>query len=244
MTTFPAEYEHAGQRLVGQMALPPGADRAPAVLVMHEGRGIGGASLERINRLSALGYVAFACDMFGDGRRYAPADAGEPLNALLNDSAKLRDRAMAAVDMLKARPEVDASRVAAIGFCFGGKCVLELARAGADLRLFISYHGILTTDQPAATGAVKGKVVAFCGDDDPFAPICHIDAWRDEMIAVQAQWQLVLFGGTRHSFTDPEAGAMADVPGVEYSPSADRQSWSTTLALLEEHIGPPSQLPA
>jgi dienelactone hydrolase len=236
------EYHHAGDLLVGQIAVPDGEGRRPAVLVMHDAVGLGGVVPERIRRLAGMGYVAFASDMYGNGVRFDdPMQAGPSNMDLMGNPEKLRSRVLAAFDVLRARPEVDPTRIAAIGFCFGGMCVLELARSGADAKLVISYHGLLTTKIPAQPGVVKAKVVLFCGDLDIYAPPEDVATFRGEMNAAEADWQATIYGRTLHAFTDPRAAEMTAIPGLGYCPVADRLSWAGTTALLEDVLGSPGQ---
>ncbi len=127
---------------------------------------------------------------------------------------------------------MDAQRVAAIGYCFGGFCVLELARAGADVKAVVSYHGLLSTSLPAQRGAIKGEVVVYTGAKDPHAPHEHVEALRKELDAAEAHHQITVFSEAFHSFTDPDADALG-MPGIAYNALADRVSWAGTLAVLE-----------
>src|SRR5579862_1778834 len=150
-------FDHDGVELVGQIAVPEKPGPHPAVMVMHTALGLGGMMRERVSRLAQLGYVAVATDMFGGGVDYHtdPKSAGAMVKDLLSPPQRLRARAVAWYEQLKARPEVDPQAIAAIGFCFGGQCVLELARSGADLKAVVSFHGLLSTSMPAALGAIR-----------------------------------------------------------------------------------------
>jgi dienelactone hydrolase len=223
-------FGHAGAALVGLAAFPDGPGPHPAVLVMHNALGLGEQVKRSAQRLAALGYIAIATDMYGGG---AGTDgAVSAYTALHENTGLIRERAVAWFDHVAAMPQVDAQRVAAIGYCFGGQCVLELARSGADVKVVVSYHGLLTTPTPAQPGAVRGQVAAYCGRLDPFAPLEHITALREEFEAAGAHFQLTIFGDAAHGFTDPDAGAMGR-PGIAYDRIADRVSWAGTVALLE-----------
>jgi dienelactone hydrolase len=223
---------HEGAVLEGQMAVPDAPGPHPAVMVMHNAYGLGPHMRDVACRLAGEGYVALATDMYGGGVHHEdPKVAGSSIKLLWDNPDFLRSRVVAWYDLLKARAEVDAVRVAAIGYCFGGQCVLELARSGADAKAVISYHGLLTTARPAATGEVKGQVAIFTGAKDPYAPHDHVDAFRGEMIAAGARWQITEFGEAYHAFTDPGCDRIA-VSGVAYDPLADKVSWAGTLALL------------
>ena len=154
----------------------------PGVLVFHEGLGLGEFAMERARRLADLGYVALAADMFGDRRQASNLQQVATLvGGLRAEPEKLRARGRAALATLAALPEVDAARLAAIGFCFGGSVVLELAREGADLKAVVSFHGVLTTKMPAQSGRVKASVLVLTGAEDPLAPPDQVAAFENEM---------------------------------------------------------------
>lgn len=224
---------HEGADLIGQLAVPKGEGPHPAVLIVHNAHGIGPHMHDRATVLAAEGYAALAADMYGGGIYYGvPEDAGEPFQSLVTNPGRLRARVNAWLDALKALPEVDATRIAAIGYCFGGLCVLELARSGADAKAVVSYHGILKTGQPAEAGAVKARVAVYTGAKDPYAPLSDVDALRDELAAAGATYDITIFGDAYHSFTDPGANGMGR-DGIAYDAMADKLSWAGTLALLK-----------
>ena len=227
-------FEHDDVELVGQMAVPDTPGPHPAVMVMHTALGLGEMMRERASRLAQLGYVAVATDMYGGGVDYHtdPKAAGELVKGLLSPPQRLRARAVAWYEQLKARPEVDPKAIAAIGFCFGGQCVLELARSGADVKAVVSFHGLLSTSMPATAGAIKGQVAIYTGARDPYAPAEHVTALQQELAAAGARFQVMVFSDACHAFTDPNAAAMGR-EGIAYDAIADRVSWAGTLALLE-----------
>jgi dienelactone hydrolase len=229
LSTF--DYAHEGVALRGQLATPTGSGPHPAVLVMHDAHGLGAVVRERAERLAAAGYVALATDMYGDGRLFTNESAGAPFMELQENPTLLRGRILAALEALKALPQVDKSRIGAIGFCFGGQCVLELARSGADVKAVVSFHGLLKTRQPAQAGAVKAKVLVLTGAKDPYAPLEDVAAFEGEMIAAGADWQVTTYGEAWHAFTDPKAETK-NVPGVRYDPLVDKLSWAQTTAYL------------
>ena len=145
----------------------------------------------------------------------------------------IRSRIVAWFDALVQRSEVDAARVASIGYCFGGTCAMELARSGANVKASVSLHGILSTHAPAKPGAITGDVVAWCGEDDPHSPPDQVEAFRAEMRDAGARCQITVFGQVVHAFADPEAGAMGR-DGIAYDARADAVSWAGTVALLGE----------
>ena len=230
----PVELEHEGTLLRGYAAVPDGTKPAPAVLVMHSALGISHQVNESTARkLADLGYVAVCTDMYGAHLEGAPLeDAGLAYAENHADPDKQRARTVAWLDHVASRPDVDGERVAAVGFCYGGTTVLELARSGANVKAAISYHGILTTHAKAAPGAVRAHVVAYCGAGDPYAPLDDVDALRQELTDAGATYQVTIFGAAGHGFTDPEAGSL-DLEGVYYHELSNDLSWSGTLVLLE-----------
>ena len=231
-------FDHDGVELVGQMAVPEKPGPHPAVMVMHTALGLGEVVRERVRRLAQLGYVAVATDMYGGGVSYHTdrKSGGTAMMALLSPPQRLRARAAAWYEQLKARPEVDARSVAAIGFCFGGQCVLELARSGADVKAVVSFHGLLSTSMPAVPGAIHGQVAVYTGAKDPYAPADHVMALQQEMTAAGAHFQIMVFSEALHGFTDPNSDSPG-MDGIAYDPIADRVSWAGAIALLEATIG-------
>jgi dienelactone hydrolase len=207
--------------------------------VVHEGGGINPHPKARARRLAAeLGYVALACDMYGNGEFTTdPKRRSELMGELRDDPRKLRARAQAGLDALTSRPEVDRARLAAIGFCFGGMTVLELARSGANIAGVVSFHGFLATELPAAAGAVKAKVLACHGTDDPFAPAEQVAAFVNEMRSAGADYQVNLYGAAAHGFTRSDAASLG-MAGVAYEPRADVRSWAAMKTFFEELFGP------
>jgi dienelactone hydrolase len=237
----PFDYRDGDELFRGQIATPAGPGPHPAVLVMHDARGLGELARRRAVKLAEMGYVGLATDMYGAEAKYDlanPLDGGRLMLALHEEPEKLRGRVVAAFEALKAYPQVDASRIGALGFCFGGQCVLELARSGADVKSVVSFHGLLTSKLPAKQGAVKAKVLVMTGAKDPYAPLEHVDGFREEMTAAGAQWQVTIYSEGYHAFTDPKAADMGDVvPGVRYDPLLDKLSWAQAMAMLEATIG-------
>lgn len=228
---------HDGVALKGQLARPANAGAPlPVVLVFPSALGLGSHALAAVERLAGTGWLALGVDLYGD-RLYSDygEDAGEA-GALFQDFRQtpgaVRSRALAWFDRAASLPGADPERIAAIGYCFGGYCVLELARAGAGLKAAVSYHGLLTTALPAEPGAISGQVAAYCGAADPYAPPEAVEVLRGELTAAGARHQITVFSGVEHAFTDPEAGKMGR-PGIAYDALADRVSWAGTLALLE-----------
>jgi dienelactone hydrolase len=205
------------------------------VLVFHEGLGLGEFAMERARRLAGLGYVALAADMFGDRRQATNLqEVATLVGGLRAEPEKLRGRGRAALAALAALPQVDAGRLAAIGFCFGGSVVLELAREGADLKAVVSFHGVLATKMPAQPGLVKASVLVCTGVDDPLAPPEQVADFENEMRTGGVKdWQVIAYGNTLHGFTNPAAdGSMMRT--ASYNEQADRRSWASMKSLFDE----------
>jgi dienelactone hydrolase len=231
----PVELDHDGTHLRGYAALPDSPGPSPAVLVMHSALGIAYERNEiTARKLADLGCVAVCTDMYGAEHEGVSAnDAGRAYADILATPEVQRARTVAWFEHVASRPDVDATRVAAIGFCYGGMTALELARSGADVKAVVSYHGTLGTHARAEPGVVRAHVVAYCGSDDPFAPLADVDALRHELIDARVHdYQITVFGGVAHGFTDPGSAALG-IDGVEYDELAQELSWRGTLALLE-----------
>lgn len=232
MPSLPLEYETEGGRRIGHLALPETAEAAPGVLVLHGGGGLGPHAKARADLLAQLGYVAFAPDLFG--HRVEGLEAAEALTGrLVEDLTDLRARCAEGLDVLRARPEVDARRLAAIGFCFGGQAAIELARGGHALRAVVAFHARLHTARPEDSVRISGAVLACLGDSDRFVPREERDAFLENMTASGVDCQMLLFSGVSHGFTDRNADA-SGIPGLRYDARADRRAWSAMRSLLDE----------
>jgi dienelactone hydrolase len=233
MHTETIEYAAGETELEGYLAVAdPGAGRRPGVVVAHAWRGRDAFADSRAQRLAELGYVGFAADVYGRGL-FGTTDerARSLMEPLVADRRLLRQRIGAAVRTLAAHQTVDPRRIAAIGFCFGGLTVLELARGGAEVRGVVSFHGLLAPG-PVAARHIGCKVLALHGHDDPLVPPGHVAAFASEMTAAGADWQMVVYGGAMHAFTNPAANEPAR--GLRYDASADRRSWRAMETFLEE----------
>jgi dienelactone hydrolase len=233
----PVICNHEGVGLQGLVAEPSTTGPHPAVLVMHTALGLGKQMRHQVLTLAKMGYIAVATDMYGGGACYTnPAEAGSAFSSLRNNPQLLRARTVAWHALVSGMANVDPKRIGAIGYCFGGHCVLELARSGADVKAVVSFHGLLETSMPAQRGAIKGIVSVYTGAKDPYAPEEHVQAFRHEMTAAEAQWQVTVFGDAEHGFTDPDASKMKR-PGIAYHGLADRMSWAGTASLLATELG-------
>jgi len=235
MQTRDVDYRSEEAKLCGYLACNESSEPRPGVLVFHEGLGLGDFAMERARRLAGLGYVALAADMFGERRQARNLqEVATLVGGLRAEPTKLRARGRAALETLASLPQVDPQRLAAIGFCFGGSVVLELARAGADLKAVVSFHGVLATKMPAVAGQVKASVLVLTGADDQLAPPDQVADFENEMrIAAVRDWQVISYGNTLHGFTNPAAdGSMLRT--AVYNAQADRRSWAAMQSLFDE----------
>jgi len=208
--------------------------KRPGVLVAPEWTGVNDYARGRAKQLAGMGYVAFVFDPYGGGRNAADVkQSAEWSGALKNDRAELRRRINAALATLRQQEQVDPKKVAAIGYCFGGTSVLELARGGADVLGVVSFHGGLSTTTPAKAGEVKAKVLVCHGAVDPFVPPEEVAKFEQEMGDAKVDWQLVKYADSVHSFTNPDASKRG-MNGVGYNEAADRRSWAAMQAFLKE----------
>jgi dienelactone hydrolase len=235
MKTQNIEYRDGDVTLQGFVAFDDQtSQKRPGVLVMPEAFGLGPHAKQRAERLAALGYVALAGDPYGNGLLVKDLqEAIKHAGALREDPAKFRQRARVALDKLASLPQVDSSRLAAIGFCMGGTFSLELARDGAPLRGVVSFHGGLETQRPAVAGQVKAKILVCHGNDDPFVPVAQVTALAEELTTAKADWQIISYGGTVHSFTNPEADSVG-MAGLAYNKLSDERSWKAMASFFEE----------
>lgn len=227
-------YNHGEQELHGFLShLEVEDSPKPAVIIAHDWSGRNDFACEKAQALARLGYVGFALDMYGKGRIGTTTDEKMALmEPLANDRYLLRERIRAAFDAVNAMQEVDSSRIAAIGFCFGGLCVLDLARSGVELAGAVSFHGMLNSPQDLNTETIHAKILALHGYDDPMVKPAQVNDFCEEMTLAQADWQVHLYGNTKHGFTNPKADDHK--AGILYDATADRRAWLAMKNFLEE----------
>ncbi len=235
IVTRTVEYGQDGTVMRGFLAYDDAfTGKRPGVLVVHEWWGLNDFARDRALKLAGLGYVALAADMYGGGATTRDRDeAGKLAGALLGNPDLLRARARAALQVLAADPRVDPKRLAAIGFCFGGTTVLELAYSGADLAGVASFHGGLPKARPDDLKRIKAAVLVLHGADDPHVSPADIAAFEQAMRQAGADWQMVFFGGAVHGFTNPAAGNN-QAAGVAYEARAARRSWRCLQEFFRE----------
>ncbi len=211
------------------------AGKRPAVLVIHQWTGLTDYEKRRSRMLAELGYNVFAADIYGQGIRSAPPEAGEVAGKYKTDRTLFRARLTAALDQLKADEYTDGKRIAAIGYCFGGTGALELARAGTDIAGVVSFHGGLAAadGMEAQVGKIPAEILVLHGADDPFEPAAEVAKFMQEMKDAKADWQMDFYGGAVHSFTHKEAGDDAS-KGAAYNARADQRSWDAMKLFFKE----------
>ncbi len=238
ITAETIEYEYNGVTLQGYLAYDASqTGMRPGVIVVHEWWGLNDYPKMRARQLAELGYVAFAVDMYGNGATATTADdAGAMAGKVMGDTQLERGRINAALDLFKQRGDVDPDKIAAIGYCFGGGVVLELARSGADLAGVVSFHGVFSTNAPAGKGDIKAKILVLSGTDDKSASVEQVGLLEDEMRNAGADYQINLYGNAVHAFSNPAAGNDPST-GVAYNAEADRRSWKAMLDFFDEIFG-------
>ncbi|MGD1095272.1 MAG: dienelactone hydrolase family protein, partial [Bryobacteraceae bacterium] len=208
-------------------------DRRPGIMVVHGSAGLDNHAKSRSQRLAEMGFVVFACDMFGDGVAGDRQRVLARIKELTGDPTRLCQRARAGIEVLASHPQVD-GRLAAVGYCFGGMTVLELARAGIELAAVVSVHGSLKTTRPAQTAAVKAKILVCHGALDPHVPASDVTGFMEEMNLAGVDYQFIVYGGAMHGFTHEDA-AIFKAPGVAYHPLADARS-STAMQVFFDQV--------
>lgn len=234
VVTQTIEYKHGDVVLEGLLAYDDAVkEKAPGVLIVHEWWGCNDYAKQRARDIAALGYVAFALDMYGKGVTATEAEEAKKLSGpFYQDTALLRGRAQAGLDVLAKSDKVDPKRIAAIGYCFGGTTVLQLALGGADLVGVVSFHGGLFQIPADTKSPIKARILVCHGADDPFIKKEDLDGFQDGLRKLKADWQLVSYGNAVHSFTNP--GADGKIPGAQHNAAAETRSWAHMQTFLKE----------
>lgn len=230
LVTKVVHYQGGDTKLTGYLAYDTKfKGKRPGILVVHEWWGQNAYPRKRAEMLARLGYVAFALDMYGNGKTAShPDDAGKFARMVSSNMPLAKVRFLAALDQLKANPLTDKDKIAAIGYCFGGGIVLQMARQGVDIKGVVSFHGSLGTNEPAQPGKVKARVMVFNGEADPFTTREQIAAFKQEMEKAGVDYQFVSYPGAKHAFTNPDATALGkkfNLP-LAYNAKADKDSWA------------------
>jgi len=234
------DYSDGGETLTGYLIYDESvSSKRPGVVVYPEWWGLNTYARTRAAQLARLGYIAFAADIYGGGKQARNREeAGKFATRFRQDRPLMRRRAAAALDWLRDFRLAEPARLAAIGYCFGGTCVLELARSGGQFRAGVVFHGGLDAPAPAEPGAIQPEMLILHGAEDPLAPMEQVTAFADEMRRAGALWQLMLFSGAVHAFTNPDAGNDPST-GVAFNERAANRSWSEMKLFFLETIGLP-----
>ena len=228
------EYRDGDVVLEGLLAWDDAVAKAPGVLIVHQWMGRTDYEEARAKQLAKEGYVAFALDIYGKGVRPGnPQEAGKVATIYKSDRKLYRRRLQLGLDQLRAQSMVDTKRVAAIGYCFGGTGVLELARTGADLKGVVSFHGGLDSLNPEEAKKIKAKILICHGADDPFVPVKDIEATKKELSDADVDWQMIYYSEAVHSFTQVMAGN-DNSRGAAYQERADKRSWQAMKSFFSE----------
>ena len=234
-------YQANGTTLKGYLAYDDAVKgKRPAVLVVHEWWGHNSYARKRADMLAGLGYTALAVDMYGDGKQANhPDEAGKFAAEVSKNMPLARARFEAGMQLLRKQKTVDAGQMAAIGYCFGGGVVLNMARIGEDLKGVASFHGSLATDNPAQPGKVKARIISFTGEDDAMINAATVAAFKQEMESAAANFKVVTYPGVKHSFTNPDADELGKKFGLPlaYNAAADKDSWQQATVFLREVFG-------
>jgi len=234
----PIEYKEGKTVLEGYLVYDDAVQgKRPGVVVVHDWMGPSAFTQDRADELAKMGYIALAADIYGKGAHpKSPDDAKKVAGLYKGNRPLLRARAQAALDTLLAQPQTDASRVAAIGYCFGGTTVLELARSGAPLAGVVTFHGGLDTPTPQDAKNIKAKVLVLHGADDPYVTPDQVAAFEKEMTDAQVDWQLIKYSGAVHAFAVPTAGS-DNSKGAAYNERAAHRAWQAMKDFFTEIFG-------
>jgi dienelactone hydrolase len=228
-------YQIGDQEFVGHLAWDDAlSGKRPGVLVVHEWWGLNDFARGRANELAKLGYVAFACDMYGGGKlAQRPDEAGQLVKQLTENFGEWQKRANSALDLLKQQPQCDAKRLAAIGYCFGGSTTLVLACSGAELVAVVTFHASLAAPSAEQAQAIRPSIVICHGSLDSFTSDDAMLKFRKALDEAHVDYEIDYYGGAKHGFAVPDADKRG-MPALGYNQEADQRSWSRMLALFEE----------
>jgi len=234
LKTQTIEYKQGDAVLEGYLAYDDALrGKRPGILVVHEWKGLNAYAKHRADMLAQLGFVAFAADIYGKGiRPQTISEAGAMSGKFKSDRPLLRARVNAGLDVLKSQSNVDINQLAAIGYCFGGTTVLELARSGADVKGIVSFHGGLSSPTPQDAKNIKGKVLALHGAADPFVNADEVTGFIKEMSEAKVNYRLIKYPGAMHGFTNPDNKNVP--PGALYNEAADKASWIEMQKFFKE----------
>jgi dienelactone hydrolase len=238
MHTEVVTYEADSLSMRGHLYVDGGGYRRPGVLVFPEAFGLSQHAKAQAERLARIGYVSLACDLHGEGQLMSDREAAlQIIKELRNNPVRIRARANGGLQVLRVRPEIDSSRIAAIGYCFGGTMALELARGGSDILGVVGFHSGLATVAPQDARSIKGKVLVCIGADDPSIPADQRIAFEKEMRDGGVDWQMHIYGGVVHSFTNPTADELGRPDLARYDAKAAARSWAEMRSFFEEIFG-------
>jgi dienelactone hydrolase len=231
-------YKVGDQEFVGHLAWDDAVSgKRPGILVVHEWWGLNDYARSRADALATLGYVAFACDMYGDGKfTQHPNEAMEMVAHVRQNIDEWQKRAVASLDILKQQPQCDPTRLAAIGYCFGGSTALILAYSGADLKAVATFHAALPVASPEQAQAIKPTIVVGHGASDSFVPEDAVHKFRKALDDAHVDYEIDYYAGAKHSFTVPDADTHGN-PGMSYNKKADERSWNRMVRLFDEKLG-------
>jgi dienelactone hydrolase len=228
------EYKEGDTTLEGYLAYDTaGPAKKPGILIVHDWLGLGPNTKMRAEMLAKLGYVAFAADIYGKGVRPDQKEAGKVAGTYKNNRPLMRARVNAGLSELEKQPGVDTSKIAAIGYCFGGTTVLELARSGANINGVVTFHGGLDSLHPEDAKQIKAKILILHGEDDPYVPADQVAAVEKELNDAKVDWQMIKYSGAVHAFTIKEAGN-DNSKGAAYNEKADKRSWQAMKDFFAE----------
>jgi dienelactone hydrolase len=232
--TEEVNYSEGGHNFRGFVSYDPSnAQPKPCVLIAHDWSGRNDFACQKAEQLASMGYVGFAVDMYGNAKLGHTKDEKRALlTEVMENRSQVPARMQAAFQKASSLSFVDPEKIAAIGFCFGGLCALDLARSGVNLRGVISFHGLLAAPDATLCAKIKAKILVLHGYDDPLVPPEHVTKFASEMSTQKVDWQIHMYGGTQHSFTNPEAND-AEM-GLHYNAIAAKRSWTSARDFLSE----------